>query len=481
MESLSNPILLSRLQFATTTLFHIVWPVLTIGLSAFLVLVEAVWLKTGDIDHYRHARFWGKLFLLTFAVGVVTGLPLEFQFGTNWAAFSVATGDYFGNILGFEGSMAFMLEAGFLGIMMFGWQRVAPGIHLFATSMVALGASISAFWILAANSWMQTPAGGHMEGGRFVIDSYADAIFNPAMPWGVAHMWVACIETSLFVLGGLSAWYIYRNRHPEFFLKSFRLALAGALVAAPLQIVLSDGSGLTVFEHQPAKGAAIEGHWQTNPPGQGASWAVLAWPDARLERNDWAIEIPYVLSLLATHDPTGQVKGLQAFPPDQRPPALPLLFYSFRVMVAIGFYFLFLAAWTGWVRIKGGKGDGLRIDALCKRRWLLRAWIAAIPLGYIAVEAGWIVREVGRQPWIVYGLMRTEEGASELSAATVGTSLAAYIVVYAVLLTAYLVFAYRLLRHGPDLEIAPPERHPGNVLDTRPARISERRRDVESG
>lgn len=247
-----------------------------------------------------------------------------------------------------------------------------------------------------------------------------------------------------------------------------------------MQIMLGDGSGVTVFEHQPAKGAAIEGHWETNAPGQGASWAVLAWPDAREERNAWAIEIPYVLSLLATHDPTGQVKGLKDFPPDQRPPALPLLFYSFRVMVAIGFYFLFLAAWTGWVWMRARKGGGLRIDALHEQRWLLRAWIAAIPLGYIAVEAGWIVREVGRQPWIVYGLMRTEQGASDLSAATVGTSLAAYIVVYAVLLATYLVFAYRLLHRGPDLGLAPPERHPGDVLDTRPAGISERRRDVES-
>jgi cytochrome d ubiquinol oxidase subunit I len=453
VAALADPVLLSRLQFAATTVFHILWPVLSIGLSIFLVTVEALWLKTGDEDYYRHARFWSKLFLLNFSVGVVTGIPLEFQFGANWAPFSAANGDFFGNILGFEGAMAFMLEAGFLGIMLFGWKRVAPGIHLFATAMVAFGASLSAFWILVANSWMQTPAGGHLEGGRFVVDSYFEAIFNPDMPWGVSHMWFACLETSLSVVGGISAWYLYRRRHESFFLKSFKMAILAGIVVTPLQILLGDGSGVSVFEHQPAKGAAIEGHWTTNAPGQGAPWAVVAWPNAQDERNDWAVEVPDVLSVLATHSLTGEVKGLRDFPRDQRPPALPLLFYGFRVMVAIGGYLFLVALWSVWIWWRRGLDEGLAT----LHPWLLRAWIGALPLGYVAVEAGWLVREVGRQPWIVYGWMRTAEGASALPAAAVATTLFAYVCVYVLLLGAFLLFARRMLQRGPNLsEPVPP-------------------------
>ena len=468
MESMFDPILLSRLQFALTTQFHILWPVLTIGLAILLVAFEALWLKTGHADYYRHARFWGKLFILNFSIGVVTGVPLEFQFGTNWAPFSVATGDFFGNILGFEGAMAFMLEAGFLGIMMFGWKRVAPPVHLFATSMVAVGASLSAFWILVANSWMQTPTGVHLESGRFVIDSYWDAIFNPDMPWGVSHMWVACLETSLFVVGGLSAWYIYRGRNVEFFLRSFRMAALAALIVAPVQILLGDGSGLAVFDHQPAKGAAIEGHWQTNQPGDGASWAVLAWPNAETQSNDWSFEVPYGLSLLATHSLRGEVRGLRDFPRDEQPPALPLLFYAFRVMVAIGLFLLGVAVWTGWAWRKGR----LQAGAIARQRPLLIAWMASIPLGYVAAETGWIVREVGRQPWVVYGLLRTAEGGSPLPASVVATSLAAYAAIYVLLFVAFMVFAARILRAGPNVSMPPPSRNPRQVLMTEPQEAS---------
>ncbi|HEX4192230.1 MAG TPA: cytochrome ubiquinol oxidase subunit I, partial [Stellaceae bacterium] len=302
-------VVLSRLQFAITTLFHILWPVLTIGLSLFLVVTEALWIRTNNIVWYHQTRFWGRLFLLNFGVGVVTGLPLEFEFGTNWAAFSTVAGGFFGNILGFEGAMAFMLEAGFLGIMMFGWDRVPRAMHLFATSMVAFGGSLSAFWILVANSWMQTPAGGHMANGRFVIDNYLQAIFNPDMPWGVSHMWVACLETSLFVIGGASAWHLLRGNAVAFFRKSFLLAFALAIIITPVQIWLGDASGKSVFADQPAKGAALEGYWDTNKPGMPADWAVLAWPDKAAQHNDWEITIPGVLSFLATNTLAGQVKG----------------------------------------------------------------------------------------------------------------------------------------------------------------------------
>lgn len=437
---------LSRVLFGFTSLFHILWPVLTIGLSLFLVVVEALWVKTRQLDYYHHARFWGRLFALNFGVGIVTGIPLQFQLGTNWAPFASITGDFIGNILGFEASMAFMLEAAFLGIMLFGWQRVGPRIHLFATGMVALGASLSAFWIMLANAWLQTPAGAHLEGGRVVVDDYFQALFNPALATSFFHMWLACMETSAFVVGGISAWYVLKNRHSEFFARSFRLAFYSVLVVAPLQIISGDLSGLVVAEHQPAKLAASEGHWHTNRPGEGAPWVVVAWPDEPGERHSWAVSVPYLLSLLTTHTPTGAVKGLSAFPPAERPPML-LPFYALRVMILIGFLLFALALWTAWAWRRGG----LVTDALRTRPALLRAWVAAIPLGYIAVDAGWIVREVGRQPWLVYGWLKTADMASRLPAASVAATLLGYALLYAALLVFFVLFARRIIRKGPDL------------------------------
>lgn len=452
MDFLNDTVTLSRLQFAVTTLLHIVWPILSIGLSLFLVVFEVLWLKTADIIWYRQARFWAQLFLLNFGIGTVTGLPLEFEFGTNWSAFSRAVGSFFGNILGFEGAMAFMLEAGFLGIMMFGWQRVSRAMHLFATIMVAFGASLSAFWIMTANAWMQTPAGGVFRAGRFELLDYRAALFNPDMPWAVTHMWVACVESSALVIGGISAWYVLRRVHAEFFLRSLRCAFFGLLVLAPVQIFLGDGSGRSVFAWQPAKGAALEGHWHTNTSPQGAAWAVLAWPDPQRQDNAWSVAVPRALSWLVTHTPDGQVRGLREFPRQDQPPLLPLLFYSFRFMVAIGFWLLVLAAWTAWAT--GARG--WRLDNLLARPRLLRAWVAAIPLGYLAAEAGWIVREVGRQPWIVYGVLRTRDYASALPPAAVSVSLVAYALVYLSLTAAFIVFARRLLYRGPDMTLQPP-------------------------
>lgn len=453
MDALSDPLLLSRLQFAVTSMFHMLWPVLSIGLSLIIFLFEALWLKTGLRDYYHHARFWGRLFVLNFGMGVVSGIPLEFQFGTNWAPFAVASGDFLGNILGFEAAMAFMLEAGFLGIMIFGWQKVSPGMHLFATGMVAMGASLSSFWIMVTSAWMQTPAGVHLQDGGYVVDSYYRAIFNPAMPWSVGHMWVASLEASLCVVGGVSAWYLYQRRHAAFFLRSFRLAVALAVVLTPAQIWLGHGSGAVVFAHQPAKAAAIEGHWHTNPPGESADWALLAWPDQEAQRNRWALEIPQALSWLATGSPTGTVRGLATFARADQPPALPLLFYGFRFMVAVGFALLALALWSLGKAYRGR----VTAERLPRQRRFLRAWMAAAPLAYLAVQAGWIVREVGRQPWLLQDLMRTAEGVSRLPAASVAWSLAGYCLAYLVLTGAFLVFVRRLLRQGPDLEAAPPQ------------------------
>lgn len=285
MDGFPDTVTLSRVQFALTAMFHILWPVVTIGLSLFLVFLEIRWIRTADERYYRHARFWGRLFLLNVAIGVATGFPMEFQFGTNWSAFSRAGGDFFGHMLGYEAAMAFMLEASFIGIMIFGWKRVTPLMHLFATSMVAFGASLSAFWIMVANSWMQTPRGGFFEQGKFVVTSHFDAIFNPDMVWSVTHMWVAALEISVFVVGGLSAWYLYKRRHTEFFLSSFKWAVTAAIVITPLQIFLGDGSGRAVYLYDPAKLAAFEAHWETNPPGKGGLFSCrgLARPGSSEE------------------------------------------------------------------------------------------------------------------------------------------------------------------------------------------------------
>lgn len=444
---------LSRAQFAMTAIFHILWPILTISLSLFLFVVEALWLRTSDPVYYRHARFWSKLLVLNFAVGVVSGIPLEFQFGTNWAPFSHHSGQFIGNILGFEGAMAFMLEAGFIGVMMFGWGRVPKGVHLFATGMVALGSSISSFWIMVANSWMQTPAGVRVVDGKIIVTDYVAAIFNPDMAWAVGHMWVAAVETGLFVIAGISAWYMFKRREPAFFARSFKLALMLLLVIAPLQVWLGDSSGVDVFKTQPAKGAAIEGHWHTNADGEGAAWSLLAWPNQAEQKNDWSLEVPGMLSVIATHSATGKITGLADIARADQPPMLPLLYYAFRAMAGIGMWFVLLSFWTfvAWRKV-GGRGQ-----EFVRQRKLLLAWMLTIPLPYIAVECGWIVREVGRQPWVVYGLLRTRDAVSDVAAHAVAGSMLMFCVFYIVLFVTFFVFAKKWLQQGPDVALPLPD------------------------
>jgi cytochrome d ubiquinol oxidase subunit I len=447
VDSASTVVMLSRVQFAFTIGFHILFPVLTIGLSTYLVLMEALWLKTGQEVYYRQARFWGRLFLLGFGLGVATGVVMAFQFGTNWAEFSRVSGDFFGNVLGFEATMAFAAEAAFLAIMAFGWQRVPRSVHMFATCVVAFSASLSAFWIMDASAWMQTPAGVVVQDGVLSVTSYIAAIFNPDLAPAFFHMWVACVETGLFFVAGISAWCLLKGREAAFFLKSFRTALVLLIVCAPLQVYLGDASGLSVARYQPAKLAAMESHWETNPPGRGAPWSIVAWPDAQAERNSFEVSVPYGLSILITRSLTGQVKGLKEFAPADRPPIL-LPYYSFRLMVLIGLVMVGLVAWAlvGWRR------GWLRPEAVGEHRWLLRAWVANLPLGFVAVETGWIVREVGRQPWLVYGLLRTDRMASSgLTPLQVAASLSAYVAIYAVLFVLFLGYAGRIVRRGPDL------------------------------
>ena len=451
---LTDHIFLSRLQFALTTAFHIIWPVLTIGLSLFIFAAEALWLRTGDAAWYRHARFWTKFFLLAFAVGVASGVPLEFQFGTNWSRFSAATGNFLGGILSVEATTGFMLESVFLYVMIAGWKRIPPRVHLFATGMVAFGASLSAFWIMVANSWMQTPAGGGMVDGVYHVTDRMAAIFNPDLPASFPHMWLACLTSTAFAVGGVSAWHLLRGKNAEFFLRSFKAAVLAALVLAPLQAGTGDLSGRTVAKTQPAKLAATEAHWNTNSPDEGAAWSIIAWPDPANERNVVELRVPYILSLLATHNPLGTVTGLKDIPRDERPP-ITILFYSFRIMIVTGTLMILAAFWALWAWRTGR----LAPENVGKQRRLLKLFMILAPLSFLAVWTGWIMREVGRQPWILYGQLRTAEAATPLHPGTVGASLGGFGLVSVLLLGLFLVFSARILRKGPDMDLTPPRRY----------------------
>jgi len=314
------------------------------------------------------------------------------------------------------------------------------------------------FWIMVANSWMQAPAGVVVDAGRIIVTDFREAIFNPDMVISTAHMYLACLQTSLLVIGGISAGYVLKGRHAAFFARSFQAALIAALVIAPLQVWVGDENGREVARLQPTKLAAMEAHWETNPAGQGAAWIIAAWPDEANQRNAWAVEVPYVLSLLLTHSPTGEVKGLREFPRDLHPPIL-LTFYPFRVMVFAGFAFLGLALWTGWRWKKGALAAG----RLAGERRLLWAWVAAGPLAWAAVEGGWITREVGRQPWLVYGLVKTGEAATPLPAGAVAASLAGYLVIAGLLAAAFIALAARVLAQGPDPStLEPPQARSGS-------------------
>ncbi|PLZ98740.1 cytochrome ubiquinol oxidase subunit I [Fischerella thermalis CCMEE 5268] len=478
MEFLSNTVALSRMQFALTAIFHMLWPVLTTGMAIYLAIVEGIWLKTRNPDYYYHARFWSKLYILNFGIGVATGIPMEFQFGTNWAPLSEAIGNFFGSVIGFEASWAFMLEAAFLGIMVFGWERVHPIIHFISTILVAIGANLSTFWILAANSWLQTPAGGEMVNGKFIVHDYFQGIFNPFMAVSVSHMFLGTLETSLFVIGGISAWYIYNNRHSAFFAKAFKIALAAAIAVAPLQIYVGHLSGEQVYHYQPSKLAAMEAQWHTTPAGQPADWSLIAFPNEQAEQNDWEITIPNALGYILEFKPklSEPVLGLKEWQPADRPHLVALIYYSFRIMIAIGFFLagLMLVSTIQWLRGK------LSPENISQQRLLMLGWIFAAPLGYIAVESGWIVRCVGRQPWTVYGLIRTADAASNLPASNVLATLTGFATVYSLLFVAVLYFGSRIIRRGPRLDLPIPGLKDQPAVETTPGEFIPDERPVEA-
>ncbi len=448
-------LLLARIQFAFTISFHILFPAFTIGLASWLAMLEFLWLKTGKPAYQSLYRFWLKIFAVSFGLGVVSGLVMSFEFGTNWSEFSKATGNVLGPLLGYEVLTAFFLEATFLGIMLFGADRVGRRIHFFATCMVALGTLISAFWILAASSWMHTPAGFTLRDGVYYPESWLAIVFNPSFPYRFVHMTLAAYLTTCFVVAGVAARYLNLGLFPQRSKLMLQLAMVFASIVVPLQIIAGDLHGLNTVEHQPAKIAALEAHWETRT---GAPLILFAWPDEAAESNRFEIAVPKLGSLILHHDVNAQVTGLKAFPPNERPPvAWP--FYCFRIMVGIGLLML-TAGWCGLVQLVRGK--------LVETRWLLKVLPWMIPAGFVALLAGWFTTEIGRQPYVVYGMMRTAEAVSAVPGASVATTLALFLGVYGGIFGAGIYYIVRLIRKGP-LEIEPA----GHGTPARPMSVAD--------
>ena len=430
---------LARMQFAFTMSFHIVFPAFSIGLASYLAVLEGLWLLKRKQVYKDLFNFWKKIFAVAFAMGVVSGIVMSYQFGTNWSVFSDKAGPVIGPLMGYEVLTAFFLEAGFLGVMLFGEKRVGEGLHFLATLMVAAGTLISATWILAVNSWMQTPAGYSINAkGQFVPEDWFAIIFNPSFPYRFVHMVLAAYLTTAFVVGGIGAWHLLKDNKSPAARKMFSMAMWMAAIVAPLQIVAGDIHGLNTLEYQPAKIAAMEGDYETE---NGSALILFGIPDDKAEITRYQIAIPKLSALILTHSFDGEVKGLKSFPEDQRPPAA-IIFWSFRIMVGIGFMMLGMGLWSLLRRLQGAK--------LYHDRWLHRAALLMTPSGFLAVLAGWITTEVGRQPYTVYGVLTTAQSVSPVAAPAVGASLLAFIIIYFFVYAAGVFYLLRLAKELPD-------------------------------
>ncbi len=429
-------LMLSRLQFAGATFFHFLFVPLTLGLSILIAIMETVYVRTGDEDYRRMARFWGKIFIINFAVGVVTGITLEFQFGTNWSRYSKYVGDIFGSLLAIEATLAFFLESTFLAVWIFGWNRLSPKLHCLCIWLVAFAANLSALWILIANAWMQHPVGFVLRNGRAELSDFVAVVTQPFAFQIFFHTVSGAYILGGFFVMGVSAYHLLRKQNTAFFTKSFRLALTFALIFAIAEVVQGHIHGSEVAKIQPTKLAAMEALWDTQ---SNAPQVLFLIPDEKNERNlvEWG-KIPGALSLLAYHSSQATVKGLKDFPPEDRPP-VALTFVAFRVMVGLGFLFVLLTV-VGWFK----RGN------LEASPGYLKIMLYAIPLPYIALQAGWIVTEVGRQPWIVYGLMRTKDAVSPIATSQVAISLAAFILVYSSLGAVAFYLIGKQARRGPE-------------------------------
>ena len=432
--------ILSRLQFAFTISFHIIWPTINIGLGLFLLVMEVLWLKTKNKVYLILYKFWVKIFALAFGMGVVTGIPMSFQFGTNFSKFSELAGSVIGPLIGVEVMTAFFLEAAFIGVMIFGWKRFSPKIHLIATVLVVLGTHHSAFWILSLNSWMHTPDGIYMMNGMIRVQNWLKVIFNPSFVYRFFHMILACYITASLFIGGIFSYYLIKRKHLEVSKKGFSLSMWILLIILPLQILMGDLHGLNTLKHQPLKIAAMEGLWETT---RGAPTILFAFPSQKLEKNLFSIEIPKMSSIILTHDIDGEVKGIKEWPKSSRP-NIPLVFYSFRIMVGLGSIFFLISILGLILRTK---------HKLYTNRPFLYVCLLLSPTGFISTIAGWVVAEVGRQPWIIYNILKTSDSISKVQPESVLTSLSTFLVVYPVIFISFLIYAGSLIKKGPQSDV----------------------------
>jgi cytochrome d ubiquinol oxidase subunit I len=432
-----DPVLLARLQFAFTIVFHIIFPSFTIGLSAYIATLGALWVRTGN-DHYQHLmRFWTKIFAVSFAMGVVSGIVLSYQFGTNWSRFSVLTGNVLGPLLGYEVLAAFFLEATFLGVLLFGINRVPPWLYVMSAVVVAAGTATSAFWILSANSWMQTPTGFELKNGVAFPTDWLAVIFNPSFPYRFAHMLNAAYLTTGFVVLAVGARYLMAGKNIEEGRTMLRMAIGLTVILAPLQLIIGDQHGLNTLKYQPMKIAAMEAHWDGALPGD---FHIFAWPDEQAGHNWFELSIPKGASLILTHRINGLFPGLNSVPASERPP-VKVVFFAFRIMLGIGFFMIAAALLGAFLWWRG---------TLFETRWYLRVMAHCWWLGFVAVITGWVVTESGRQPWIVYNVMRTADATSPIPGATIAGTLALFVLAYGVVFWFGIYYINRLIVQGPS-------------------------------
>ncbi|MFP4276413.1 MAG: cytochrome ubiquinol oxidase subunit I [Wenzhouxiangella sp.] len=433
-----DPILISRIQFAFVVSFHAIFPVFTIGLAAYVAVLEGLYYRTDNPVYLRLSKFWTKVFAVVFGMGVVSGIVMAFQFGTNWSNFAYSASNFLGPVLSYEVVTAFFLEATFLGVLLFGRDKVPRGLHLFSACMVAIGTFISSFWILSANSWMHTPGGVEMVDGMIQMTSWIQAIFNSSFPYRFAHMALASFITGGFVVAGVSAWYLLNNRNIETSKKALKMCVVMLAIATPLQLFVGHEHGLNTFENQPVKVAAMEGAWETKA---GAPLILFAIPDAANETNHFEIKIPYLASIVLTHSADGVVPGLLEVPADERPP-VGIVFWTFRIMVGLGLIFIAISLLSAWQLYRGG---------LFESRLLLRAYTWLIPAPFVAVVTGWFVTEVGRQPWMIQGMMRLDEAVTPSVTGWMAlVTLIGYVAVYAVVFSAGVFYLRKVIDGGPD-------------------------------
>lgn len=440
-----SALLLARIQFAFTVSFHILFPAITIGLGIWLVLLEGLWLKTKKPVYMDLYTYWIKFFAVAFGMGVVSGVVMAFQFGTNWSEFAKFSGSVTGPLLIYEVVTAFFLEAGFLGIMLFGRNRVGPKMHFFATAMVALGTTFSAYWILVSNSFMQTPPSlesGAIEivDGIVIVKDWLAILFSASLPVRILHMVTAAFMTATMIICGTAAWHMLKGHQTATVKKMLSMSIVALFLVSMVQVVVGDIHGLNVRDHQPEKLAAIEGHWDPVEKGEGVPFILFAIPDQENEMNHFSVEIPHVASLVLRHSFDGEIDYLKKFPKEDRPP-VGIVFWAFRIMVGLSFLMLIQGAWGMWQRRKQTLGE---------KKGLLRLAVAMGPSGLIAVLSGWFVTEVGRQPWLVYHMLRVEEGHSFIHTNTELTfSLALFVIAYLTIFAFGVTYLFRILRKAP--------------------------------